>query len=95
MTPRWHPDALADAAAAARFYRDQRPGIAERFLTGLEDSLRRIHLHPKIYREIEPGIRKCQLDRFPYAVIFRDGPTLQILAVMHTRRQPDYWKQRV
>lgn len=85
---------LAEAAAATSFYRDRRAGIAQRFLSSLEGSLRRVALHPRIYREIEPGIRKCRLERFPYALIFRDGAPIQILAVMHVRRQSDYWKER-
>jgi hypothetical protein len=62
--------------------------------SSLAEALNRIELHPHIYREVEPGIRKCQLKTFPYAVIFRDGMGIEILAVMHLRRQPGYWKGR-
>ena len=94
MTARWHPDALAEAYAAAEFYRDKRRELARRFLNSLDEVLNRIELHPHIYREIEPGVRKCRLKTFPYAVIFRDGRALEILAVMHLRRHPGYWKDR-
>ena len=71
MTARWHPDALAEADAAAEFYRDKRRDLARRFLNSLDEALNRIALYPHIYREVEPGIRKCQLKTFPYALIFR------------------------
>ena len=94
MTARWHPDALAEADAAAEFYHDKRRELARRFLNSLDEALNRIELHPHIYREVEPGVRKCQLKTFPYAVIFRDGTGVEILAVMHLRRKPGYWKDR-
>ena len=94
MTTRWHPDALAEADAATAFYRDKRPGLAQRFLDNLEAALHRVEQHPHIYREVEPGIRKCRIQTFPYALIFRDGSTIEIVAVMHIRRKPGYWKNR-
>ena len=94
MNARWHPDALAEVDAAAEFYRDKRRALARRFLNSLDEALNRIELHSHIYREVEPGVRKCQLKTFPYAVIFRDGMGVEILAVMHLRRKPGYWKDR-
>lgn len=94
MTIRWCPDALAEADAATEFYRDKRRGLAQRFLDNLEDALQRVEQHPHIYREVEPGIRKCRIRSFPYALIFRDGPTIEIVAVMHIRQKPGYWKDR-
>ena len=52
MTPRWHPDALAEADAATEFYRDKRRDLARRFLNSLAEALNRIELHPHIYREV-------------------------------------------
>lgn len=93
---RWHPRAVAEADAAARYYRDQRADLARRFLNSLDEALDRIALHPRIYREVEPGVRKCKLKTFPYALIFRDnGPEIEIVAVMHIRREPGYWKARL
>jgi len=94
VTARWHPEVLAEADAAAEFYRDKRPELAHRILNSFDEALNRIELHPNIYREIEPGVRKCQLKTFPYAVIFRDATGLEIVAVVHLRRQPGYWKDR-
>jgi hypothetical protein len=48
VTARWHPDALAEADAAAEFYRDKRRDLARRFLNSLAEALNRIELHPHI-----------------------------------------------
>jgi hypothetical protein len=48
VTARWHPAALAEAAAAAEFYRDKRRDLARRFLNSLDEALNRIALHQHI-----------------------------------------------
>lgn len=45
--------------------------------------------------EIEPGVRRCLLARFPYGLIFGvDGGTLVVVAVAHLHRAPRYWVSR-
>lgn len=91
----WHPEAIAEAAAAAGFYHDNQRELARRFINHLNEALDRIAIKPEIYREAEPGIRKIKLKTFPYAVIYRVKDTrIEIIAVMHIRRRPGYWKDR-
>ncbi len=41
-------------------------------------------------------VRRRRLHRFPYAVVFLEGPTeYVVIAVMHLRRRPGYWLSRV
>lgn len=91
----WHEEAKAEADAAAAFYHHQQPGLAQRFLDSLEDALRRIQRHPQVYRQVEGEIRKCRVPHFPYGVIYRPrSENIEIIAVMHVRRSPGYWKTR-
>jgi plasmid stabilization system protein ParE len=95
VTLRWHEEARAEAEAAAAFYKDKQPGLAVRLLDALEDALHRIQRHPLVYRKVENDIRKCRVTHFPYGVIYRArGDSIEIIAVMHLRRAPGYWKQR-
>jgi len=42
------------------------------------------------------GTRRFLLQRFPFAVVYRELPSIiQVLAVAHGRRRPGYWKIRV
>ena len=51
--------------------------------------------HPQAYRQVEGEIRKCRVAHFPYVVIYRvRSDFIEIIAVMHPRRSPGYWKQR-
>jgi hypothetical protein len=48
------------------------------------------------YPEIEPGIRRCRLARFPYGLIYGvDDETVVIVAVAHLHRRPRYWIDRI
>lgn len=51
---------------------------------------------PKAWPIIENEIRRCQTQRFPYGLVYaKEGDEVIILAVMHLRRDPDYWKDRL
>lgn len=94
MTVRWHPDARAEADAAAAFYRCKRATLADRFLDSLEEAVRRAEIRPGIYPQPEPGVRTCRFKTFPYALVFRGEADIEIVAVMHLRRRSGYWKER-
>jgi len=91
----WHEEAKAEVNAAAAFYQEKQPGLAQRFIDNLEGTLRRIQRHPLAYRVVENDVRKSRVPHFPYGVIFRVlSGHIEIIAVMHLRRAPGYWKTR-
>ena len=48
-----------------------------------------------MYQAIRGDIRTCKLPRFPYGIIFRmKSEHIEIIAIMHLRRQPGYWRTR-
>jgi len=96
MKPCWfHPEALAEADEAAAFYKKQPPDLEVRFLEALNDTISRIMRNPLIYRRIEGEVRKCRILRFPYGVIYRfSNDRIEVIAVMHLRQRPGYWKSR-
>jgi len=76
-------------------YSGKQRQLGIRFVNNLDEALRRLSINPDMYREVEPGIRKIRLKTFPYAVTYRSkGAALEIIAVMHIRRKPGYWKDR-
>ena len=95
MSLRWHGEARAEVDATAAFYKDKRPGLANHFLDSLEEALHRIQRHPQAYRKVEGEIRKCRVPHFPCGVIYRArSGVIEIIAIMHLRRAPGYWKER-
>jgi len=95
MTYIFSADARVDLLAAADFYDSQRPGLGAEFASEFESALARLRESPQRWPEIEPGIRRYRVDRFPYAIIYRMLPsdTLEIIAVFHLRRRPGTWRR--
>jgi plasmid stabilization system protein ParE len=84
---------LDDAVA---WYNQQVIGLGLEFLDELDRAVRRVLAFPLSYPEIEPGIRRCRLVRFPYGLIYGvDDETVVIVAVAHLHRRPRYWIDRI
>jgi toxin ParE1/3/4 len=91
----FHPKAIAEADAAAVFYEKRQKGLGTRFVRALDDTIDRVCRNPEMYREVDTGVRKCRLMRFLYGLVFREREgVIEIIAVMHLRREPGYWKAR-
>jgi plasmid stabilization system protein ParE len=96
----FHPEALAEYHDAANFYLEQAsPLIAASFLAEVETSVLKILGNPETWRVVEAqGIRRYLIHRFPYALYYRwesQHNRVAIYAVMHLRRKPGYWKNRI
>ena len=82
--------------SSAKYYDCQAKGLGNKFLDKIEIALQDIALHPNRFPIIKFNIRRRLIHRFPYAVLYRvcDEETV-VLAVMHLRRQPNYWLNRI
>lgn len=95
MRVEFHPEALAEFRAAAEYYETQQPGLGERFATAVEAAIAHIAAAPESWRVIEDDIRRCLTKVFPYAVLYSIEPDhILVVAVMHCRREPGYWRNR-
>jgi plasmid stabilization system protein ParE len=93
--------ARIELRAAARRYEEQRIGLGERFVLAIDKAINdavadplRWPLMPSVPDEL--GVRRRLVDNFPYAVVYRivTNGIVEIVAVMHGKRSPDYWKDR-
>lgn len=93
---RFHPDALLEAEEAARFYEERKSHLGKRFIEALTDALNRIRREARLYPKVGDDLRKCRVLHFPYGVLYRDREdVIDIIAVIHFKRKPDYWKYRI
>jgi plasmid stabilization system protein ParE len=92
----FHPEAEAEFLAAIDYYEDCGPGLGYDFAVEVHSTIENIIGFPKAWTILEDDIRRCQIRRFPYGIIYsQDGEVIFILAVMHLHRDPEYWKDRV
>ena len=89
------PQADLDVAAAYQWYQNERAGLGVEFLDQLGTAYDRIADDPFQYQDLESGIRRALLRRFPYAVYFAvERNAVVILAVLHVSRDPAEWQRR-
>ena len=93
--PRWHPDAVLDAEEARNWYAERSPFAARGFLLALDDAVRAIMLAPEMAPLESYGCRRYLLpNRYPFTLVYRLTPDIEVVAVAHQRRRPEYWQQR-
>ncbi len=96
----FHPDALLEYAEATAYYlREASPEVAERFVATVESGISALLSAPDRWRIVaEPGIRRYVFSRFPYVLYYQweeEQERIILYAVMHSSREPDYWKDRI
>jgi len=91
-----HPEADEEFAGAVRYYSEISPELGVRFYREMERLFCDVCAHPERFRRFDPPARRHFSQDFPYAVIFLDKPDcVWIVAVMHLKRRPGYWRQRL
>jgi toxin ParE2 len=88
--------AIRELREAVRYYDGHRPELGGQFLAEVKASTERLKAFPTAWQPLGPDLRRCQLHRFPYGLIYEVGAgEILIIAVAHLHRSPDYWRSRV
>ena len=95
MNSAFHPEAREEFLAAVDFYNESVPGLGGAFAAEVRAAVELIEAFPKTWPEVAYEIHRCLVNRFPYALLYAvEKDLVMIYAVMHTKRNPDYWKNR-
>ena len=93
--------AKAELRAAVRWYEEQRAGLGGELISAIDEAMTRVvrlgpDCRPVYGVDPDLGVRRVRATRFPYAVVFIELPkTIRVIAIMHERRRPGYWKDRL
>jgi len=92
----FHPLAELELIESTRFYEARASGLGGDFIRQVEHTLAQIVANPEAGSPLSGKIRRRLVQRFPFAILYQSGPEdLSVIAVMHLRRRPDYWKRRL
>jgi toxin ParE1/3/4 len=92
----YHPEASDEIDEAYRWYAALSTGVADGFFEELFPALDRVHKRPRLYPPFLSGTQRVVLDRYPFSIIDRELlHEIQIIAVAHAKRRPDYWANRL
>lgn len=91
----YHPQADDEVLEAARFYEQRSEGLGWRFLRAVREAETRIARRPRAFPVLDDEVRRCLLQGFPHALLFRvDDNQILVVAVAHQSRRPGYWRRR-
>ncbi|HPI20555.1 MAG TPA: type II toxin-antitoxin system RelE/ParE family toxin [Candidatus Kapabacteria bacterium] len=80
---------------AVNYYNMQSYGLGFEFAIEVQKAIERIIQYPNSWSKLSTRTRKCRCNRFPYNVIYSlKDETIIIIAIMHTKRKPNYWEKR-
>jgi plasmid stabilization system protein ParE len=87
---RQHPLLSADLQAAFDWYEDQQPGLGWEFQADFLLHLRNLPRDAQLYAVRFAGVRRLNLDRFPYGLFYViRAPEIWLLAVLHASRDTE------
>nr|VFK42311.1 MAG: hypothetical protein BECKTC1821E_GA0114239_101823 [Candidatus Kentron sp. TC] len=93
----FHPAAESEHLETVAYYESQRKGLGADYLTEFESAMADICATPRRYPIArKPNIRRGRMKKFPFSILFREiFGSVQLLAVAHHRRHPEYWIGRL
>lgn len=89
-------EAQAEFDEAFDWYEQQQAGLGVDFLTCVVEVLDRIESLPEVYELVFEDVRRAIVRRFPYLVLYKvESSQIVVLAVFHSKRDPQDWQDRV
>lgn len=93
MTCLLHPEADEELAEGVRYYSEISPDLGVRFYREIERLLKEVASDMDRFRMFDPPARRHFGRDFPYAAVcLRQPDCVWVVAVMHMKRCPGYWR---
>lgn len=81
---------------AIAYYNTKWSGLGFEFADEIKEAVERIKNYPEAWTPLSEKLRRCQVHRFPYSVIYQvRADLLIIVAIQHHRRKPEKWRTRL
>lgn len=98
MTVSFHPEAENEFSDAINYFEEQQRELGYDFSLEVYKTIQRIKAHPQSWTKISSSIRRILVHRFPFGILYDHDPEsahIYIIAVMHLRKKPGYWINRI
>ncbi|HYV38321.1 MAG TPA: type II toxin-antitoxin system RelE/ParE family toxin [Gemmataceae bacterium] len=93
--PEYHSRAATEYEDAYLRYRARSIRVAADFRREMRRVLTAIAKTPESFPALDDDYRYALLRRFPFMIVFQIQPErVFVVAVAHTSRKPDYWRNR-
>ena len=89
------PEATQDLQDARNWYDGQQVSLGDTFAARAAEVIDRLGQVPELYAEVWQDVRAAPINRHPYVIYYRVLPDrVEVLAVLHARRDPSEWQSR-
>ena len=96
MKVRFLRPASLELNEAIRYYNAQKVRLGDEFRDEAWETVRRIKAFPMAWNPLNASIRRCQMRRFPYGLIYEPSEfEIIVIAVAHLHQELGYWQMRV
>lgn len=96
MKTRFLLPARRELREAVHYYNVRRAGLGDEFRDEAWDTIQRLKKFPEAWHPLTDSVRRCQMNRFPYGLIYTvSEKEILIIAVAHNRQAPEYWRSRI
>lgn len=96
MKARFIAPAQQELDEAIKYHNAKIPGLGDDLFNEIVSAAQKLCEFPELWPKVRKGIRRCRLKRFPFSLVYRaDSDEIVIIAVMHSRRRPTYWRSRI
>ncbi len=90
-----HPEVYEELEEARSWYEEHAAGLGDDFLDEIERAIAAIKKAPEAWPVYSDATRRFLVHRFPFAILYRfDENKIELVAAMHQRRKPGYWRDR-
>ncbi len=78
------------------YYSVESENVADNFYKIINKGFQDIINNPEGFQKVFKNVRRYVIKRFPFVIYYRVmESTIQIIAIFHTSRNPEIWKQRM
>lgn len=97
MSYAFHPAAEIEHLDNITYYESLQAGLGASYLAQFEAAMDTVCVNPhRLAVEHAPQVRRIRLKGFPFTILYREATgAIQVLAVAHYRRRPQYWFGRI
>lgn len=93
---RLHPGAERELRSAYLWYLERSATVAESFEAEVDHAIGMVADSPERWPRYRSSLRRYVFPRFPFSLVYRVKPSyVEVIAIAHQKKHPNYWQKRV
>ncbi|HYW78635.1 MAG TPA: type II toxin-antitoxin system RelE/ParE family toxin [Thermoguttaceae bacterium] len=92
----FHPEAIAELQDSLDWYMERSVAAARGLVRAVDAAIDKVSKDPQRFPKVDRRHQACNLEGYPFQIVYRhEGEKIQVIAIVHAKRRPGYWRARV